>query len=224
MLHQLMDPRGEYLESCRCDGCQRLNTSTKAVYVSQLSGALIIQLNIFKYIGGINKKVIPNLSIDEEIVLWGNTMVLSGVIYHKGQQSDYGHYTSEVQMDNAWFFISDTTVLRQKKFQCNSRDVTIPYILIYERKNNLLIPPSGLLNDTAGILSSDSTQDIMIQQSVIKELEKQKTKIAIAQEQDIINQISSKRKSKFASCNFRENDKNRKRFIRHNLNDDKENN
>ena len=64
----------------------------------------------------------------------------------------------------------------------------------------------------------------MIQQSVIKELEKQKTKIAIAQEQDIINQISSKRKSKFASCNFRENDKNRKRFIRHNLNDDKENN
>ena len=77
------------------------------------------------------------------------------------------------------------------------------------------------LNDTAGILSSDSTQDIMIQQSVIKELEKQKTKIAIAQEQDIINQISSKRKSKFASCNFRENDKNRKRFIRHNLNDDK---
>ena len=132
MLHQLIDSRGEYLENYRCDGCQGLNTSTKAVYVTQLSGALIIQLNIFKYIGGINKKVIPNLSIDEEIVLWGNTMVLSGVIYHKGQQSDYGHYTSEVQMDNAWFFISDTTVLRQKKFQCNSRDVSVSYILIYE--------------------------------------------------------------------------------------------
>ena len=132
MLHQLMDPRGEYLESYRCDGCQRLNTSTKAVYVSQLSGALIIQLNIFKYIGGINKKVIPNLSIDKEIVLWGNTMALSVVIYHKGQQSDCGHYTSEVQMDNAWFFISDTTVLRQKKFHCNSRDVSVSYILIYE--------------------------------------------------------------------------------------------
>ena len=201
-----------------------MNTLTKGVYVTQLSGALIIQLNIFKYIGDINKKVISNLSIDEEIVDWGNTTVLSAVICHEGQQSDCGHYTSEVQMDNTWIFISDTTVLRQKKFQCNSRDVTIPYILIYERKNNLLIPPSGLLNDTAGILSSDSTQDIMIQQSVIKELEKQKTKIAIAQEQDIINQISSKRKSKFASCNFRENDKNRKRFIHHNLNDDKENN
>ena len=89
MLHQLVDLRGEYLENYRCDG---LNTSTKAVYVTQLPGALIIQLNIFKYIGGINKKVIPNLSIDEEIVLWGNTMMLSSVIYHEEQQSNCGHY------------------------------------------------------------------------------------------------------------------------------------
>ena len=152
MLHQLMDPRGEYLENYRCDGCQRLNTSTKAVYVIQLSDALIIQLNIFKFIGGISKKVISNVSIDEEIVLRGNTIVLSVVIYHEGQQSDCGHYTSEVQMDNTWFFISDTTALRQKKFQCNSRDVSVPYVLIYERKNNLLMPLSSLLNDTAGIL------------------------------------------------------------------------
>ena len=71
MLHQLMDPRGEYLENYKCDGCQRLNTSTKAVYATQLSGALIIQLNIFNFLGGINKKVIPNVSIDKEIVLWG---------------------------------------------------------------------------------------------------------------------------------------------------------
>ena len=91
-----------------------------------MSGALIVQLSIFKFIGGINKKVIPNLSIDEEIVLWGNTMVLSGLVYYEGQQSDSEHYTSEVQMDKTWFLISDTTVLRQKKFQCNSRDASIP--------------------------------------------------------------------------------------------------
>ena len=59
MLHQLMDPRREYLENYRCaNGCQKLNTSTKAVYVTQLSDALIIQLNIFKYSGGISKKVL----------------------------------------------------------------------------------------------------------------------------------------------------------------------
>ena len=53
-------------------------------------------------------------------------MVLSGLVYYEGQQSDSEHYTSEVQMDKTWFFISDTTVLRQKKFQCNSRDASIP--------------------------------------------------------------------------------------------------
>ena len=59
---------------------------------------------------------------------------------------------------------------------------------------------SSLLNDTARILSSDSTPDIMIWQSGIKELEKQKSKIAIAEEQDItIKHVKSpaKRKSKF---------------------------
>ena len=85
------------------------------------------------------------------------------------------------------------------------------------------MPLSSLLNDTAGILSSDSTPDIMIWQSVLKELEKQKTKIAIAQEQDFtINHGKSpvKKKSKFTSQNLRENGKNRKKFMRYNLNDD----
>ena len=101
MLHQFMDPRGEYVENYRCvDGCQKLNTSTKAVSVTQVCNALIIQLNIFKHIDGISKKFIPNLSIDKEISLWGNRMVLSGVIYHEGEQSHCGHYTSGVNMNN----------------------------------------------------------------------------------------------------------------------------
>ena len=86
------------------------------------------------------------------------------------------------------------------------------------------MPPSSLLDDTAGILSSDSKPDIMTRQAVIKELEKQKTKIVIAQEQDItIKHVKSsvKRKSKFTSCNFRENGNNRKKFMRYNRNDHK---
>ena len=86
MLHQLMDPSGEYLENYRCvDGCQKLNTSTKAVFVTQISDALIIQLNIFKYIDGISKTFIPNLSIEEEISFWRNKVVLSGFIYLEGE-------------------------------------------------------------------------------------------------------------------------------------------
>ena len=86
------------------------------------------------------------------------------------------------------------------------------------------MPPSSVLDDTAGILSSDSTPDIITRQAVIKELEKQKTKIVIAQEQDItIKHVKSpvKRKSKSTSCNFRENGNNRKKFMRYNRNDQK---
>ena len=160
MLHQLIDPRGEYLENYSCDGCQILNISTKVVYVTQLSGALIIQLNIFKCIRSISKKVIPNLSVNDEIVLWGNTIVLSGVIMRGNNLT-----VDIMHQEFRWIilFIRDTAVLRQKKFQCKLRDV-------YEKRNNLLMPPSNLLNDTAGILSSDSAPDIMIRQSVIKEL------------------------------------------------------
>ena len=82
MLHQLMDPRGEYLEHYRCaDGCQKLNTSTKAVYATQLSDALIIQLNIFKYSDVISKKVVP----------------LPDINYHEGEQFHCGNYTSGVK-------------------------------------------------------------------------------------------------------------------------------
>ena len=100
-----------------------MNTSTKAVCVAQLSDTLIIHLNIFKYIDGISKKFIPNLIIDQEISVWGNRMVLSGVIYHEREQSHCGH----------WFLVSDTRILRQQKLQCNSRDTSVPYILIYKK-------------------------------------------------------------------------------------------
>ena len=117
----------QYIENRRyVDGCQKLNTLTKSVYVTQLSDALIIQLNIFKY-----KKFIPNLIIDEEILLWGNIMVLSGVIYQDVEHSHCGHYTSGVNVDNTWFLTSDTKILSQQKLQCNIRDISVPYISIY---------------------------------------------------------------------------------------------
>ena len=100
MLHQLMDPRGEYLENYRCvDERQNFNTSTKAVYVTQLSDALM-QLNILRYTDSISKKFIPNLIIDEQISLWSNRMLLSGVIYLNKEQSHCEHYTSGVKVDN----------------------------------------------------------------------------------------------------------------------------
>ena len=57
-------------------------------------------------------------------------MVLSGVIFHEGKQSHCGHYTSVVNVDNAWFLISDTRILRQQKLQCSSRDISVTLLLI----------------------------------------------------------------------------------------------
>ena len=62
-----------------------MNISTKFVCDLQLFEELI-ELNFFKYIDGIRKKFILNLSIDEEISLWLNRMVVSGVIYLKEKQ------------------------------------------------------------------------------------------------------------------------------------------
>ena len=39
------------------------------------------------------------MSIDEEILLWGNRMVLFGDICHEGDLSHCRHYTSGVDMD-----------------------------------------------------------------------------------------------------------------------------
>ena len=126
MCHQLMDPSGEYLESYKCeDGCQKLSTSTEVVHVRQLCEERIMHLNIFKYIYGISKKFIPNLSINEEISFVGNRMLLSGIIYHEGEQSHCGHYTSGVNMDNTSFLTSDTRILRQQKLQCSSCMMTL---------------------------------------------------------------------------------------------------
>ena len=172
---------GGYLENHLCaDGCQKLNPSTKAVYVTELSDALIIQLKIFKYSDGISKNVVSSFTIDQEISLWGNRMALFGIIYHEGEQSHCGHYISRVKVNNTYFFISDTRILRKQKLQCSSKDISVPYILIYEKRTNFLTALPNSLNGTAKVgptpeLITEKVE-IMIGQSVLQELEKQKTK------------------------------------------------
>ena len=62
--------------------------------MTKLLDALIIQQKIFKYNDGISKKSILNFSIDEEISLRGNRMVLFDATYHEGKQLHCGHCTS----------------------------------------------------------------------------------------------------------------------------------
>ena len=197
---------------------------SKVEYINkslELSAALIIQLNIFKYTECTSKKFIPNLIIDEEISLWGNRIVLSDVIYHEAEQSHCGHYTSGVNVDNTWFLINNTRILRQQKLRCRSRDISVPYILIFKKKKKFLVAPPNSLNGTAGV---SSTSELIletaetIRQSVLQELKKQKANLAVDQEKEETNsnKVRSplKGKSKFTNHSFRENDKRRKKFMR----------
>ena len=70
-------------------------------------------------------------------------------LMHEGEQSHCGHYISGVNVDKTWFLVSDTRILRQKNLSCNSRDISIPYILIYKKRNNFLVAPPNSLNSTA---------------------------------------------------------------------------
>ena len=130
-----------------------------------------MQLNICKYSGGISKKVVPNLSIDEEILFWGNGMVLFAVIYHEGEQSYCGHYTSWIKVVNTGFFISDARILSQGKLQCSSKDISVPYILICERITNFptapLISLNGTIETGPTLEQVTETVEIMIRQSVV---------------------------------------------------------
>ena len=76
-------------------------------------------------------------------------MVLPGVICHEGEQSHCENYASGVKVDNTWFLISETRILRQQKLRCSSKDISVPYILIYERMTNFLAAPPVSLNGTA---------------------------------------------------------------------------
>ena len=153
-------------------------------------------------------------------------MVLSGVIYHEGEQSHCGHYTSGANVNNTWFLISDTRILRQQKLQCNSRHTSAPYILIYKKKSFLVAPPNSL-NGTPGVSSTSElisgTTDSMIPQSVLMELEKQKAKSAMDQQEEKTNSSKVKspaRKSKSTNGSSRENNKKRKKFMCDNFGED----
>ena len=152
---------------------------------------------------------------------------MSGVIYHEGEQSHCGHYTSGVKVDNTWSLISGTRILRQQKLQCSLKYISVPFRLIYERITKFLTTPSISLNGTAETSSTSElmteTAETMIRQSVLQELVKQKAKLYIILKEEKVDssKVKSpvKRMSKFINCSCKENDKKRKKLMRDNVND-----
>ena len=93
-----------------------------------------------------------------------------------GEKSLCGHYKSEDNMDNILFLVSDTRILRQRKLQYSSRDISGPCILICKKRNNFLVVSPNSLNGTSAagvvLLNRFQQQQIqMIQESFSHELE-----------------------------------------------------
>ena len=69
----------------------------------------------------------------------------------------------------------------QKKLQCSSTNVLVPYISIYKKRSNFLVALPNSLNGTAGVSSTyeviSEKAETVIQQSILQELEKTESEI-----------------------------------------------
>ena len=98
--------------------------------------------------------------------------------------------------------ISDTRILSKQKLLCSSKNTSVPYILIYEKIIKSLTALLNSLNVTAEVGPTPEliteTAKVMIQQCLLQELEKQKMKLTIAQEEEKPDpsKVSSKKKVK----------------------------
>ncbi|MCH2406271.1 MAG: ubiquitin carboxyl-terminal hydrolase, partial [Nitrosopumilus sp.] len=145
-------------EGYTCDNCQFKDTSNKVDLISETSDVLIFQLKLFKYIREYNTttKVIPNLTVDEDLHLFGQYWTLHGIIYHQGEQAISGHYTCGINVNDTWYTISDTRVEPQQnkiRLSCRqyNRDSSVPYILIYKKRNDVVARIPNLTTNTIEI-------------------------------------------------------------------------
>ena len=144
LINKLVDPHGKELPDYRCENCNKRGFCTISSSITHIADVLIIQLIIFQYIGGTTRKVIPSFIIDNEIRVFDD-LTLQGIIWHHGYNANCGHYTSSVIADYRWFSISDTDVHEGQRFHLSLNNYTVPYILVYKKRNDLLCPlPLGL--------------------------------------------------------------------------------
>ena len=75
--------------------------------------------------------------------------------------------------------ISDTIVSSKQKLTCTQGDTSVPYILIYKKRNDVVIDLPNPVNETLqsnsiGTTEVEFTAEMRNRQSLLKELEKQR--------------------------------------------------
>merc|ERR1712080_595547 len=126
----------------RCDGCKQDGLFATTFVLENFPEILLIVLSIFD---GYGEQLKPCLSIDQELHYNGLSMELYGVIYHIGLTKEYGHYTCAVKVNGIWHSINHTVICKSHpNLSCSLNDITVPYILMYKKKDVLNLENIGL--------------------------------------------------------------------------------
>ena len=137
-------------------------------------------------------KINPKIDINEELIAH-DRFELSGIVWHEGPSTNSGHYTSNVKLDRRWFYTNDTTVTEGLK-KYVPRSMVVSYILVYKKKNNMVVPVSSALTTRSNSSRSKLNPELMNKYNVLKELNTKKVFLATATKRkaDEINDTSDK--------------------------------
>mgnify|MGYP001340039308 CR=1 FL=1 len=138
----------EKLPNYTCETC-KLNNCEKTVSIENCPDILILQLSLFAFSGNTQIKLTPTISLDENIVLFNQSLQLHGIIYHEGPSARTGHYTCCIKKENSWFWINDSSVQSGVKLSSRCNDSIVPYIILYKK-----IQSASLTNTNSNQYSS----------------------------------------------------------------------
>ena len=114
------DPKNlYYCETCKCQ-----HVSEKKIAIYRLPPRLIL---VLKKYSKKNNILINNFLIKEQISSEIKKYKLSGIVNHSGNLHD-GHYTSNVLINNNWYYFNDHVISLQNTMKFNNQDA---YILFF---------------------------------------------------------------------------------------------
>ena len=154
----------EDMENYRCENCDERGNCTKTEQVVTEGDVMIYQLKIYTEDANGKTKIKPKITIDK-VINHGGEFDLKRIIWHHGKNWDSGHYTADVKINDTWYNTNDTEIkVRQStvfKSYCNTKEeiYEVPYIIVYERRNNQLVPfvntPAATSTSTANTVPSN---------------------------------------------------------------------